>query len=236
MPKAPSLVGKLAETLMGRQARLLATEQIGPDFLELQFHAEQPPGGWQAGHEVQVRATPTEGRRYNVRTVNAPDHITVLAVLHGEGPGARWLQSLHPGMETTLLAGRYVPLRLTGTRRLFIGDGSALGTLDAHGATESDSHASIVVIEAPPASLAQLRGRWTDYRFLPASPGEPGAATDVWIERTLCQGGLTDVDGALLLGHAQSIQRQRRALVAGEVLDQRAITTRPYWATGKTGL
>ncbi|WP_410655036.1 hypothetical protein [Amycolatopsis sp. lyj-112] len=40
----------------------------------------------------------------------------------------------------------------------------------------------------------------------------------------------------MLLGHAQSIQDQRRVLVDRRVLPRRAITTRPYWATGKEGL
>ncbi|MBS2546931.1 hypothetical protein KGQ19_08610 [Catenulispora sp. NL8] len=234
MPKAPALVGKLAETLMGRRARVLRTERIAPDFLELEFRADPPAGGWQPGHEVQVRATPTQGRRYNVRTVDAPDRITVLAVLHGDGPGARWLQSLHPGTETTLLASRYVSMRLTGTHRLLIGDGSALGTLDAY--ATAGRHPSTVVIEAPSASVDRLRGRWPHYRFVPAFADDPGAMTRAWLDETLRREDLADVDGALLLGHAQSIQGQRQALVGAAILDRNAITTRPYWATGKTGL
>jgi len=234
MPKAPALIGKLAEALMGRRARVLRSEQIASDFLEVEFRAEPPAGGWQPGHEVQVRATPTEGRRYNIRTVDAPDRITVLAVLHGDGPGARWLQSLQTGMETTLLAGRYAPLRLTGTHRLFIGDGSALGTLDAY--ATADLPAPTIVIEAPSASVDQLRGRWPHFRFIPALADDPGAMTRVWLDETLRREDLADLDGALLLGHAQSIQGQRQALVSADILDRRAITTRPYWATGRTGL
>ncbi|WP_329136092.1 hypothetical protein OG552_23685 [Streptomyces sp. NBC_01476] len=234
MPKAPALVGKLAETLMGRRARLLATERIGPDFLHLEFRADPPPGGWRPGHEVQVRTTRTEGRRYTVREVDGPERITVLAVLHGDAPGTRWLRDLHPGAETTLLAGRHVPLKLTGTRQLFIGDGSALGTLDA--CATANPHPPTVVIEAPPASVAQLRRRWPRYVFLPALPGEPGATTHSWLEETIRRGDLAAIDGALLLGHAQSIQRQRQMLIGADVVGRHAITTRPYWATGKTGL
>ncbi|MFE9248877.1 hypothetical protein [Streptomyces sp. NPDC007088] len=234
MPKAPALVGKLAETLMGRRARLLTTERIGPDFLQLDFHADPPPGGWRPGHEVQVRATRNEGRRYTVREVGGPERITILATLHGDAPGTRWLQSLHPGAQTTLLAGRHVPLKPAGTRHLFIGDGSALGTFDAYAATTT--HPPTVVVEAPPASVAQLRGRWPHYFFLAALAGEPGATTRTWLEETLRRAELAGIDGALLLGHAQSIQHQRQALLGADVLDKHAITTRPYWATGKTGL
>ncbi|MGX6446493.1 hypothetical protein ACVU7I_00275 [Patulibacter sp. S7RM1-6] len=234
MPKAPALVGKLAETLMGRRAHVLRTEHIASDFLEVEFRAEPPAGGWRPGHEVQVRATPTEGRRYSVRTVEAPDRITILTVLHGDGPGTRWLQSLRPRAETTLLAGRYAPLRLTGARRLLIGDGSAFGTLDAYASV--DAQAPTVVVEAPSAAVDWLRRRWPRYRFVPALPDDPGAMTQAWLDEALRGDDLAGVDGALLLGHAQSIQRQRRALVGAGLLDRRAITTRPYWATGKAGL
>ncbi|MFF4551060.1 hypothetical protein [Streptomyces sp. NPDC001435] len=47
---------------------------------------------------------------------------------------------------------------------------------------------------------------------------------------------MTDLDSALLLGHAQSIQGQRRVLIDSQVLARRAITTRPYWADGREGL
>ncbi|WP_431885718.1 hypothetical protein [Micromonospora wenchangensis] len=234
MPTAPALVGRLAETFLGRRARVLRAAQIAPHFLEVEFHAQQPAGGWRPGHEVQVRATATEGRRYTVRTVEAADRITVLAVLHGDGPGARWLQNLRPGTETTLLAGRHVPLRVTGTRRLLIGDGSALGTLDA--VASADPHAPTVLVEAPSDAVDQLRERWPRYRFLAALADDPGATIRSWLDESIRREELTGIDGVLLLGHAQSIQCQREALVGAGLLDRRAITTRPYWATGKVGL
>jgi NADPH-dependent ferric siderophore reductase len=40
----------------------------------------------------------------------------------------------------------------------------------------------------------------------------------------------------VLLGHAQSIQRQRRALIDSAGLPRPAITVKAYWADGKEGL
>ncbi|GAB99692.1 hypothetical protein GONAM_10_01630 [Gordonia namibiensis NBRC 108229] len=236
MPTAPALVGRFAEALMGRRACVLATEQIAPDFLEVEFRAEPPPGGWQPGHEVQVRATRTEGRRYTVHGVVDAQRITILTVLHGDAPGTRWLRALRPGTEITLLAGKHVAARLPGTRLIFLGDGSALGTFNAHTAVGHGAVTTTTVIEAPPGSVAALSDRCPGYRILPALDDEPGATTQAWLDDALRNGDLADVDGALLLGHAQSIQQQRRALITGTTLDRRAITTRPYWATGKAGL
>ncbi len=236
MPKAPALIGKLAQSLIGRQARVLSVDHIAPDFLEVHFWAEPPPGGWQPGHEVQVRATPTQGRRYTVRRVDDADRITLLAALHGDGPGTRWFRALRPGVGTVLLAGRHLPLRLCGTRRLFLGDGSALGTFDAYHNNELSPVAPVVALEVPAESAEHLRNRWPDYLFIPAHADRPGAAAQSWLKETLHENTTANFDAALLLGHAQSIQNQRRILITSKALDRHAITTRPYWATGRTGL
>ena len=154
------------------------------------------------------------------------DHIGLLIATDADGPGTAWMRRVRSGAETTLLAGRHRPLREHGSRRLYLGDGSALGTIDAYARDDS-----VVVVEVPSDAVAPLAERWPAYRFLPAGP-EPGDALQDWLDRNTNE--LTGIDGAVLLGHAQSIQRQRRALAA--VLPRRAITTRPYWATGKVGL
>ncbi len=236
MPQAPALVGDLAASVIGRRAHVLDVRQPAPGFLELEMRADAPPGGWRPGQEVQFRVTPSLGRRYTVRTVSGPDaeQISILAATEAAGPGAAWLGRLRAGDRTTVLAGRFRPLREHGTRRLYLGDGCALGTLDAcaqHGETP------VVAVEVPADAVAPLADRWPTYRFLPAGKA-PGDALQSWLERGLDVGEFTDagLDGALLLGHAQSIQRQRRALTDSRVLPRRAITTKPYWATGKKGL
>ncbi|WP_406147684.1 hypothetical protein [Streptomyces sp. NBC_01012] len=240
MPQAPAVIGKLVESALGRPAHVLGIREPAPGFIELELHAAAPPGGWHPGHEIQVRATPTLGRRYTVRTVGGPDseHIGILAATAAAGPGTAWLRALRKGGRTTLLAGRHRPLRETGTRRLHLGDGCALGTLDAHAHAHAHTWgagAPLVAVEVPADAVAALAGRWPRYRFLPAD-GAPGDALQSWLERAIADGAFTDLDGALLLGHARSVQRQRSALIDSRILSRRAITTRPYWATGKEGL
>lgn len=234
MPKAPAIIGSMVQSAIGRRARVTEVTEVAPGFLEVGFQAEIPPGGWQPAHEVQVRATPVDGRRYTVREVDpaSPDHIRVLAALDAGGPGTTWLRSLHRGAEEILLGARFVPLRRHGSRRLYLGDGSALGTFDAYAQETPDR---IVVVEVPQEAVDGLSKRWPDYRFLPARE-EPGDAAQEWIERTFGGEDRPSIDGALLLGHAQSIQRQRAALLALDVLDRRAVSTKPYWSTGRAGL
>ncbi|GAA1010805.1 hypothetical protein Aple_066140 [Acrocarpospora pleiomorpha] len=232
MPQAPAVIGNLVESTLGRPARVLNVDEPAAGFLELELRAASPPGGWRPGHEIQFRVAPTLGRRYTVRTVGGPDaeRIGILVATDSAGPGTTWMRRLRAGTEVTVLTGRHRPLRENGTRRLYLGDSSALGTIDAYAQSGDDP---VVTVEVPADAVAPLADRWPRYRFLPAADA-PGDALQSWLERTDSE--LAGLDGALLLGHAQSIQRQRRTLIDGQILPRRAITTKPYWATGKEGL
>ncbi|RDG37198.1 SIP domain-containing protein [Streptomyces corynorhini] len=234
MPQAPAVIGNLVESALGRPARVLDVRRPAPGFIEWELHAAAPPGGWRPGHEVQFRVAPTLGRRYTVRTVGGPDleRIGILAATDASGPGTEWIRRLRAGDRMTLLAGRHRPLRETGTRRLYLGDGCALGTIDAY---VQDGAGHVVAVEVPADSVAALAARRPRYHFLPAT-GAPGDALRSWLERAVGDDVFAELDGAVLLGHAQSLQQQRRALVDSRNLPRRAITTRPYWATGKEGL
>ncbi|WP_433058583.1 hypothetical protein [Dactylosporangium sp. CS-033363] len=215
MPQAPAVIGDLAASVLGRTATVLAVREPAPGFLELELHSAAPPGGWQPGHEVQFRVTPTQGRRYTVRTV-AGERIGLLIATEADGPGTAFMRGLRPGMRTTVLTGRHRPMREPGTRRLYLGDGSALGTIDAI------AHpGAVVVVALAESAIAPLASRFHTYHF----------GAHAWREH-LGDG----FDGAVLLGHAQTIQVQRRALIEGGILTRRAIAMRPYWADGKTGL
>ncbi|MER5455632.1 hypothetical protein ABT008_12705 [Micromonospora sp. NPDC002389] len=228
------MLGTIAEALLGRTGRVEDVIEPFPGFLDVSLRADPPQGGWHPTQELQFRVTPTRSRRYNVRTVDPghADRIGLLIATRATGPGTTWAKQLRAGAETTILAGRHIPLRLPGTRRLYLGDSSALGTIDA---LTHDRTGHLVAVEVPPAAVAALAQRWPRHHFIPATP-LPGDALQHWLDATTDAGTLDGIDGALLLGHAQSLQRQRRHLLQHQVLPRRAIVTKPYWATGREGL
>jgi hypothetical protein len=71
---------------------------------------------------------------------------------------------------------------------------------------------------------------------VPAALGAPGDALQSSLERAGGDVEFASLEVALPLGPAQSIQRQRRALIDGQIPQRRAITAKAYWATGKKGL
>ena len=238
MPTSPRLIGNLFESAMGRRARVLDVREPAAGLIEIVLGADPPPGGWHPGHEVQFRVSPTLGRRYTVRSTassssnSSVDQIEILASTEAAGPGTTWLLSLRIGQDVTVLAGRHRPLASAGTSRLYLGDGSAIGTIDAYARGDL---APIVAVEVPPAAVDALLARWPEYQVV-ARAGAPGDALQTWLEAAIHAGSLSNITGALLLGHAQSIQRQRHALVTSETQTRRDVVTRPYWADGKQGL
>ena len=235
MPQAPAFLGNLAQAALGRRARVLDVSAPAPGFRELQLAADAPPGGWHPGHEIQFRVTPTLGRRYTVRTVrNSPEseRIEILVDTAPSGPGAAWISRLQPGDDMTLLAGRHRSSLRNGARLLCLGDACSLGTLDAY---DNGNPGADIVIEVREKALPHLAIRWPKYHFVPAN-GAPGDALQSWLKTAIVAGELSDIDGAWLLGHAQSIQRHRKTLIEELGLARRSVTVRPYWADGKYGL
>ncbi|GAA3666991.1 hypothetical protein [Microbacterium marinilacus] len=231
MPKAPAVIGNIIHSTLGRTGIVQDITKPAPGFIELAIDAAPPSGGWQRGHELQIRVTPTESRRYNVTTIDpsVPSHIRVLAALDAGGPGTRLLERLQTGQRIQLLAGPHQPLKLHGNRRLAVGDASALGTFDSY--IGDGSHH--VVVEVHEEAIAALEVRWPRYVFFPAT-ARPGDAIQDWLRSG--PAGIDGIDAGLLLGHAQSIQRQRALLVERYGIHRRSITTKPYWSTGKEGL
>lgn len=234
MPTSPAAFNNFIESLMGRPAHVVDVSLPAPGYIEIALHSPPPAGGWQPGHEVQFRVTPTLSRRYTVNAVHGRDgdEISILVATEAEGPGTRWIRDLRVGAAVSVLSGRHRALRQIGHQRLYLGDSCTLGALDAYA---SSSPVAIVVLEVLPAAVAPLSERWPNYRFLPAT-AQPGGALTNWLELSHDEGILANLDGALLLGHAQSIQQQRNILVERLALPRQAITTRPYWADGKQGL
>lgn len=209
------------ESRHGRPAHVVEVRECAPGFLDLRIQAEAPTGGWQPAHEIGFRVAPALVRHYAVSRVDDEGVIAVLVDTGANGPGTHWIRALRPGEAIMVIIRRHRPLSLPGRRRLYLGDGSALGAIDAHATAATER--PTVVIEVQPAAVPRLRGQYPGYTFL-AIGEEPGAVVNDW----LTSADLSEVDGAVLIGHARPLERLRRRLVRSGALGRRSISVRPY--------
>lgn len=115
-------------------------------------------------------------------------------------------------------------------RRLFLGDASTLGLFACLAAF---GHGSVVgAVEVPALDVEAAAALVPDLQVLPAA-ASPGVALHEWTITSYDPD--PQRDHAYLAGQAQTIQALRTQLrVQG--LRRNAISTKPYWAAGKTGL
>ncbi len=235
MPSMPGLLATITEKSFGHRATVTAAERISPHFLRVDLGVEPLKSGWKAGQDIQFRIDNNTFRHYSVMAVDeAGAAISVLFELCADGPGSRWAAALDAGREVVVL-GMNTPLPDRPGNHLYLGDGSTVGTI--HGLTAGrDAHGPASgAIEVHAEDRAVLAELLPGIDVLPAA-AVPGDAVGDWIEATLGAPEAVRYDAASLFGHAQSIQRQRRILLTRAGLPRKAIATKPYWATGKTGL
>ncbi|WP_216899222.1 siderophore-interacting protein [Nocardia alni] len=236
MPSMPGLLATITEKSFGHRAAVTAAERISPHFLTVDLRVEPLKSGWKAGQDIQFRIDNNTFRHYSVMAVDeAGTAISVLFHLGADGPGSRWAAALDVGREVVVL-GMNTPVPSRQGNHLYLGDGSAVGTIRGlvNRAAGQDTHGPASgAVEAPVEDRSALVDLLPGIEILPAAT-IPGAAVAEWIEATLDEA--VRYDAASLFGHAQSIQRQRRILLTRAGLARKAISTKPYWATGKTGL
>lgn len=130
-------------------------------------------------------------------------------------------------MATSMLDNKMLPAE----RRLFLGDETTVGVLHAM--------TSAITEQVPVLGAVEVRAG-EEHIVAPLVPRlrvvtrqtAPGAALDAWLATTTLPPGQGTV---YLLGHGQSIQRQRDVLLA-RGLDRKLIRSRACWADGKRGL
>jgi NADPH-dependent ferric siderophore reductase len=174
-------------------------------------------------------------RRYTIRSL---DHqkllLTLDVVLHGTGPGERWVRSARPGdrIEGIAPRGKITP-SASADWHLFIGDESALPAIFAM--TESlpgDSSATLLLEVPDPDDEQELsapacsRVRWV-YR-LRGPVGDPSALAAEAAEVELPPGN----------GHAYLLGEARVVSLLRDVLGNRGLTPdqmspKAYWGRGR---
>jgi NADPH-dependent ferric siderophore reductase len=174
-------------------------------------------------------------RRYTIRELDqAARVLTMDIVLHGDGPGERWVRSAQPGDKIEGIGPRgKITASPAADWHLFIADEAALpATFVMTESLAADSSATLI-LEVPEeddeqdlASAASTRISWLHRLGAPA--GDPAALATEAEEVELPPGR----GHAYLFGEAKVVLRLREILEA-RGLDQDQMSPKAYWGRGR---
>jgi NADPH-dependent ferric siderophore reductase len=233
------LAGPLAGTSR-LELTVVESGPLTPHMHRLRLKAPQLAGfGYAPGQDVMLLVD-VEGnrpvrRRYTIRALD-PDSRTVTldVVLHGDGPGERWVRSAQPGdtIEGIGPRGKVTTAR-DADWHLFVGDESALPAIFRMAESLPAGTPVRVLLEIPePADEQELRAEASTHvtwlHRLGGQAGEPGALAAATAGVTLPPGR----GHAYLLGEAKVVSGLREVLAdRGFAADQ--ISPKAYWGRGK---
>jgi NADPH-dependent ferric siderophore reductase len=174
-------------------------------------------------------------RRYTIRSFDATSlHLTLNIVLHGEGPGERWLLAARPGDTIEGIGPRgKITTSPSADWHLFMGDESAMPAILAMTESLPATTAATLVIEVPDPDdeqdvlgSAAIRVSWL--HRLDARAGDPALLTAEAAEIELPPGA----GHAYLFAEASVVLRLRETLAnRGIVADQ--VSPKAYWGRGR---
>jgi len=233
------LTGQLADARK-LHFEVVSTALLTPHMQRIELTAAELDGfGYAPGQDVMVLVAADGNkpvrRRYTIRYLDRPAHRLVIdVVLHGDGPGERWVRSARPGdrIEGIGPRGKIFP-DPAADWHLFMGDESALPAILAM--TESlpgDSDATLV-LEVPEAAdeqevLAAARTRVSWLHRLGGPAGDPAALAAEAAEVELPPGN----GHAYLLGEARVVLAMREVL-QGRGLPPEQMSPKAYWGRGR---
>ncbi|HEY1619174.1 MAG TPA: siderophore-interacting protein [Streptosporangiaceae bacterium] len=252
MPDAPSqtvraklddpfaqLTGNLAGTRR-LSLEVVGSAQLTPHMQRLEMTAPELDGfSYAPGQDVMLLVD-TEGnrplrRRYTIRRVDpARRLLTQDVVLHGDGPGERWVIGARPGDKIEGIGPRgKITTSPAADWHLFIGDESSLPAIFAMTESLPGDAVATVILEVPePADEQDLsapaRTRVTWLHRLGGRAGEPGALTTEAAEVELPPGA----GHAYLFGEAKVVLALREVLT-GRGLPAAQISPKAYWGRGR---
>jgi NADPH-dependent ferric siderophore reductase len=233
------LTGPLADTRK-LHFEVTSTALLTPHMQRLELTAAELDGfSYRPGQDVMVLVA-ADGhkpvrRRYTIRQFDrAAAVITIDVVLHGAGPGERWVRSATAGdrVEGIGPRGKIFP-DPAADWHLFMGDESALPAIQAM--TESlpgDADATLV-LEIPEAAdeqevLAAARTRVSWLHRLGRTAGDPAALVAEAAEVELPPGN----GRAYLLGEARVVLAMREVLASRGLTDEQ-MSPKAYWGRGR---
>jgi NADPH-dependent ferric siderophore reductase len=234
------LTGPLADTRK-LHFEVASTATLTPHMQRLRLTAAELDGfGYQPGQDVMVLVA-ADGRkpvrrRYTIRHFDRTARmITIDVVLHGAGPGERWIRSARQGdrIEGIGPRGKIFP-DPAADWHLFMGDESALPAIQAMTeALPGDAEATLVV-EIPDTAdeqevLAAARTRVSWLHRLGRPAGDASALLAEAAEVELPAGN----GRAYLLGEARVVLALRDVLASRGLPDER-MSPKAYWGRGRS--
>jgi NADPH-dependent ferric siderophore reductase len=233
------LTGPLASTTR-LDLKVVDSARLTPHMQRLRLTAPQLDGfGYLPGQDVMLLVA-AEGnrpvrRRYTIRQFDeAARLLTLDVVLHGDGPGERWVRSARPGDRIEGIGPRgKITMSAAADWHLFLGDESALPAMFAMTEALPPDRAATLVLEIPDesdeqdlAAAATIRISWL--HRLGAPPGDPSALAAEAAEIELPPGR----GQAYLFGEATVVSRLREVLTE-RGLSQDQMSPKAYWGRGR---
>jgi NADPH-dependent ferric siderophore reductase len=224
-------VSDIAVNRLFRTASVASVEDPAPGYRTIDLTGDALRGvDWVPGQKVQIRTDGFTTRTYTPTSWDADaGTTTLLAAVHGSGPGSALVEGLAPGDELRCFGPRSsIDLRKVGGTAVFVGDETSVGLALAWRAVGGPARHCIEAQDvATTAALLESLGIG-GASVVPA--GTPDLAESV----------LTALDGCddahlVLTGRAQSI-RSVRAAVKAAVGGGVPSTVKAYWDERRAGL
>jgi NADPH-dependent ferric siderophore reductase len=233
------LTGSLADTRK-LSFEVSSTTRLTPHMQRIELTAGELDGFRYAPGQDVMLLVAADGRkpvrrRYTIRYLDVAARVlTIDVVLHGDGPGERWVRSARPGdrIEGIGPRGKIFP-NPAADWHLFLGDEAALPAILAMTESLPGDAVATLVLEIPEAddeqdvlAAARTRVSWLHRMGRPA--GDPDALAAEAAEVELPAGN----GHAYLLSEAKVVLAMREVL-ASRGLPQEQMSPKAYWGRGR---
>jgi NADPH-dependent ferric siderophore reductase len=222
---------------------VVSSRLLTPHMQRIELTAPELDGfGYLPGQDVMLLVA-TDGnrpvrRRYTIRRLDAANRLlTMDIVLHGAGPGERWVTSAQPGDRVEGIAPRgKISASPAADWHLFMGDESALPAIFAMTEALPGDATATIVLEIPDpgdeqelSAAARVRLSWLHRLGGPAGGQAALAAEAAEVELPPGRGH------AYLFGEAKVVLRLREVL-ATRGLAEEQMSPKAYWGRGRANL
>jgi NADPH-dependent ferric siderophore reductase len=241
MPRVPKWVADAMESVLSSQIRKVVVSEIislNPYLRKVTFKGNFTNVKFKTGQAIAMRVDETNYRNYTPSLWNSENGtFQVIFHLHGNGPGSKYISSLHLDEVVTIVLPRGFDLYKAEQKyHFFFGDETSIGLFESlQHLIEKNGQEYIGILELNEDTLNSSIHTNSGLELVPSSIEKAQNAISI-LEKL--PGRIWELwkDGAFyLMGNGRSIQRFRNAL-KDKGVNSRNIKTQPYWVEGKIGL